>query len=207
MNSKKSLKKPLENSLIIMTLISTMILAGCGAKVFTYKTVNQKDLNLSFERPDDWTDEKLSPGQEYVDYNINIPGISSSSNRLNGTLGISVINAPNDTLLKLEEEVGTFKNLFKDAKEMNITSEVDVMMLGEKAKEVTLTFKNAEDESVQEKVVGTVTVHNNKVYVVVLDEEDTEWNKHFSVYQKLRESLRPQGTPAPAPIKEESTKK
>lgn len=179
------------NFSILALALSMLIVAGCGTKVITYETVNQKDLNLSFERPNDWTDEKVAPGQEYVDYTINIPGTSDNSNRLNGTLAISVINAPADTLLKLEEEVGTFKNLFKNSKDMKILTETDATMLGEKAKEVTMAFKNAEDENVQEKVIGTVTVHNNKVYVALLDEEESEWDKYLPVYQKLRDTLRP----------------
>lgn len=178
-------------ALLTTLLILMLIIAGCGTETITYETVNQKDLNLSFERPDDWTDEKVAPGQEYIDYTINIPGTPGNSNRLNGTLAISVINAPADTLLKLEEEVGTFKNLFKDSKEMKILSETDTTMLGEKAKEVTMAFKNAEDANVQEKVIGTVAIRNNKVYVALLDEEEGEWNKYLPVYQKLRDTLRP----------------
>lgn len=178
-------------AILTVLLMFMLIIAGCGTEVVTYETIKQKDLNLSFERPDDWTDEKVAPGQEYVDYTINIPGKPGSSNRLNGTLGISVINAPADTLLKLEEEVETFKNLFKDSKDIKILTEMDATMLGEKAKEVTMTFKNAEDANVQEKVVGTVAVHNNKVYVALLDEEESEWDKYLPVYQKLRDTLRP----------------
>lgn len=174
----------------LFLLSALLLIAGCGQKTFIYKTMENKELGLFFEIPEGWDDHATAPGKGFVDFVINIPNDETEENRMKAKIAISKIDAPPGKLLNLEEEIGTFKNLFKDAKGMKIVSEKEVNMLNEKGKEILLNFQNREDAKVTEQVIGTVIIADNKLYFVLYDEEAAEFEKYFPVYEKLRDSLR-----------------
>ena len=147
-----------------------------------------------------WDELKVYATIGYGDYVSEI-----QTGKMTGNLSINLINPSADELFTLEKETEIMKNIFKDTKvkDLKFVSEKDVMMLGEKAREIVMTFLNPNDETITEKVVATVTVKNNKSYRAILEEEEAEFNDNLPYYEKVRNSLRPLGSSAPV---EESKK-
>lgn len=168
-----------------------LVLSGCGEKaLLAYENENQKQLAMTFEKPTTWTEEDLDHDGQYTDYILYIPDDESQENQLQGKVGISKVLPGDDAIVTLNDEFKTYKNLFKKQKNFKVLAERNVTMLGESAKEFEASYQSSANTKLTESVVGTVVVHNNTVYYIVLDDDTAEIAKYRPVYEKIRASMK-----------------
>lgn len=153
-------------------------------------TEKLSNVGVSIQRPASWTDIKTQSDNQYIDYVISIPQTSTDKSNVEGHVAVSVVKPLGEKKVNIEDELsGLQKYIEANVTEMKEVETKEALLLGEKAKRVTLQFRNSIDKSISEKVVITLTVKNNKAYAIILDEDPIDFDKYFETYEKMAQSM------------------
>lgn len=184
-------KKIIRNNITFFAASSLVLATGCSLVGIGNTTEKLDKLGVSVERPASWSDTKIQNDEQYIDYVVNIPQTTTEKSNVEGHIAISVVKPLGTKAINLEDELsGLEKYIGANVTEMKEVESKEAQLLGEKAKRVTLQFRNSEDKSISEKVAITLTVKNNKAYSIILDEDPTDFDKHFATYEKMALSMK-----------------
>ncbi|MCX6733539.1 MAG: hypothetical protein NTX63_01880 [Candidatus Peregrinibacteria bacterium] len=182
--------KIIKANMSFLAISSLVLTTGCSLVGIGNKTEKLEKLGISVERPASWSDTKIQNDDQYIDYVVSIPQTTTDKSNVEGHIAISVVKPLGDKVINLEDELsGLEKYIGANVTEMKEIENKEVQLLGEKAKRVTLQFRNSEDKSISEKVAITLTVKNNKAYSIILDEDPTDFDKQFATYEKMAQSM------------------
>lgn len=174
----------------LLALSSLFLATGCSLIGIGNTTEKLEKLGLKLERPASWKDSSIQSDSQYTDYVINIPQANTEKSNVEGHIAVSVVKPLGDKKLTIEDELnGLKKYISANVTEMKEVGSQDTQLLGEKAKRLTLQFRNSEDKSIIEKVVITLTVKNNTSYAIILDEDPSDMEKHLPVYENMAASM------------------
>lgn len=189
-NNTMTFKNIIKVSSSFTALASLILTTGCSLVGIGNVTEKLDQLGVSVERPASWKDTKIQNDEQYIDYVVSIPQDSTAQSNVVGHIAISIVKPLGDKIINIDDEVsGLEKYIGANVTEMKEIDSKEVQLLGEKAKRVTLQFRNGEDKSISEKVAITLTVKNNKAYSIILDEDPTDFDKFFPTYEKMAQSM------------------
>jgi|GEM_PF-2494260 len=185
-----TLGKIIKANISFLAIASLTLMTGCSWIGIGNKTERLDKLGVSVERPASWSDTKIQNDDQYIDYVVSIPQTSTEKSNVEGHIAISVVKPLGDKVINLDDELdGLVKYIGANVTEMKEVEGKDTQLLGEKARQVTLHFRNSEDKSISEKVAITLTVKNNKAYSIILDEDPADFDKQFATYEKMAQSM------------------
>lgn len=173
-----------------LALSSLFLATGCSLIGIGNTTEKLEKLGIKLQRPASWKNTTVQSDDQYTDYVISIPQANTEKSNVEGHIAVSVVKPLGDKKLTIDDELsGLKKYIGANVTEMKEVENREVQLLGEKAKRLTLQFRNSEDKSIIEKVVITLTVKNNTSYAIILDEDPADLEKHLPTYDKIAESM------------------
>lgn len=185
-----TLGKIIKANMSFLAISSLVLTTGCSLVGIGNKTERLEKLGISVERPASWSDTKIQNDDQYIDYIVNIPQTTTDKSNIEGQIAISIVKPLGDKIINLEDELsGLVKYISANVTEMKEVENIEAQLLGEKARRVTLQFRNSEDKSISEKVAITLTVKNNKAYSIILNEDPADFDKQFPTYEKMAKSM------------------
>lgn len=175
-------------AILTFIAIAALSLAACKKAGLTFAPEKIEKIGIQIDKPTTWVG-KLQYDEKYVDYIMNIPQLSRS-NGIDGRIAVNLVRAitPEEKITVDKELDGLKKYIGIQGSDLKTLDEKDSTFLGLPAKRSVVQLRNHEDKTIVEKIAIILTVKDNKVYSMILDEDAQDFDAYLPTFDQISAS-------------------